>query len=288
MWAKISTSDPVSRVLSTWPHVSQNFGLWSGGSSLPTWLRVSRNLGLRSGGRSLPTWPHVSQNLSLFSGGRSLVRVLKGLFIFHHSQLLCVKYGVGIRINCRLAVYLKNINWSTVLRAWPINNFFLLLEDKSFTTQTTFLLSNYYFKVFDHQKKTFFTRKLVRCPAFRIRDILAQIRIHGSVPLTNGSGLGSRGLMTNNWEKRYRYSWQSFNLFLDQKLQFTYPYVSIKDIQATGEAFGPKKTPSNSKRKFINCIVFFWVIFAPLDPDPQHCIVHLLTDGKCSQWVAKI
>jgi hypothetical protein len=28
---------------------------------------------------------------------------------------------------------------------------------------------------------------------------------------------------------------------LDRKFQFTYPYVSIKDAEATGEAFGPQK-----------------------------------------------
>jgi hypothetical protein len=30
-------------------------------------------------------------------------------------------------------------------------------------------------------------------------------------------------------------------IFFDQKLQFTYPLASIKDAQATGEAFSPQK-----------------------------------------------
>jgi hypothetical protein len=37
---------------------------------------------------------------------------------------------------------------------------------------------------------------------------------------------------------------------IDQKLQFTYPLASIKDVQAAGEAFCPqKKTPSTSKNE---------------------------------------
>jgi hypothetical protein len=35
---------------------------------------------------------------------------------------------------------------------------------------------------------------------------------------------------------------KKFNFyFFDQKLQFSYPYASIKDAQATGEAFSPQK-----------------------------------------------
>ncbi len=30
-------------------------------------------------------------------------------------------------------------------------------------------------------------------------------------------------------------------IFLDQKLQFTYPWISVKDAQAIGEAFSPQK-----------------------------------------------
>jgi hypothetical protein len=55
-------------------------------------------------------------------------------------------------------------------------------------------------------------------------------------------------------------------IFFDQKLQFNYPYVSIRDVQATREVFIPqKKTSSTSKLKFSS---FLWVILALLDPDP--------------------
>jgi hypothetical protein len=36
------------------------------------------------------------------------------------------------------------------------------------------------------------------------------------------------------------YNWKFNFHFLDQKLQFTYPKASIKDAQATGEAFSPQ------------------------------------------------
>ncbi len=37
------------------------------------------------------------------------------------------------------------------------------------------------------------------------------------------------------------YSWKFLFLFFDQKLQFTYPYASLKDAQATEEAFNLKR-----------------------------------------------
>ncbi len=52
-------------------------------------------------------------------------------------------------------------------------------------------------------------------------------------------------------------------------MQFTYPEASIKDAQATGEAFGTqKRTASTSKHE--NSLLFsvLWVIFALLDPKP--------------------
>jgi hypothetical protein len=47
--------------------------------------------------------------------------------------------------------------------------------------------------------------------------------------------------------------------------------ASIKDIQATGEAFSPYKglTALGKKMKFINFFLFLWVIFALLGPDPD-------------------
>jgi hypothetical protein len=44
------------------------------------------------------------------------------------------------------------------------------------------------------------------------------------------------------------YSWKFNFYFLDQKLQFTYPYTSIKDAQATGEAFSTQKRTSNTSK----------------------------------------
>jgi hypothetical protein len=48
---------------------------------------------------------------------------------------------------------------------------------------------------------------------------------------------------------------------------FTY-YPSIKDVQATGEAFSSQKRISNtSKHEISSLSVFLWVISALLDPD---------------------
>ena len=56
-------------------------------------------------------------------------------------------------------------------------------------------------------------------------------------------------------------------------MQFTYPLASIKDSQATGEAFSPQKEhPALQKMKILSFFLFFGVIFALLDrdPDPQY------------------
>jgi hypothetical protein len=42
------------------------------------------------------------------------------------------------------------------------------------------------------------------------------------------------------------YSWKFYFYFLDKKLLFIYPYASIKDAQATGEAFSPEKRTSST------------------------------------------
>jgi hypothetical protein len=58
--------------------------------------------------------------------------------------------------------------------------------------------------------------------------------------------------MTKNWEK---FKAGKFLYFFDEKLQFSYPLASIKDAQATGEAFSPqKRTSSTSKHK--NSLLF--------------------------------
>jgi hypothetical protein len=52
-------------------------------------------------------------------------------------------------------------------------------------------------------------------------------------------------------------------------LQFTYPHASIKDAQATGEAFSPqKRISSTSKHENSLLFLYLWVIFVLLDPDP--------------------
>jgi hypothetical protein len=41
---------------------------------------------------------------------------------------------------------------------------------------------------------------------------------------------------------------EHFYIFFDQKLQFTYPKASLKDNQATGEAFNPQKRASSTSK----------------------------------------
>jgi hypothetical protein len=84
-----------------------------------------------------------------------------------------------------------------------------------------------------------------------------------------------------------------FKIFFGSKLQFTYPYVSIKDVQATEEAFSPqKRTSSTFKNKIINffyyCGSFLpcWIRIhirnpgldtdpgTPLNPDPIRIRIH--------------
>jgi hypothetical protein len=52
-------------------------------------------------------------------------------------------------------------------------------------------------------------------------------------------------------------------------LQFTYP-LSTRDASATGEASALKiEHPALQNMKFLNFFLFWWVIFALLDPDPD-------------------
>ncbi len=49
--------------------------------------------------------------------------------------------------------------------------------------------------------------------------------------------------------------------FLDQKLQFTYPYATIKDVQVTKEAFSSqKRTSSTSIHKMSYFFLLLWVM----------------------------
>jgi hypothetical protein len=53
-------------------------------------------------------------------------------------------------------------------------------------------------------------------------------------------------------------------MFFYQKLQFSYPYASIKDVQATEEAFSAqKRTSITSKLKISSFFIFFWGQFCP-------------------------
>ncbi len=57
---------------------------------------------------------------------------------------------------------------------------------------------------------------------------------------------------------------------MDQKLQFTYPWDSIKDVQVTEEAFSSqKRTSSTSKHEISKFFLLLRVIYALLDPDPD-------------------
>jgi hypothetical protein len=70
--------------------------------------------------------------------------------------------------------------------------------------------------------------------------------------------------MTKNWKK---FTAKKLNLNF-QKLQFTYPCASRKDVQATEEAFSPqKKHPELQNMKFLNFFLLLRIIFALLDPD---------------------
>jgi hypothetical protein len=60
-----------------------------------------------------------------------------------------------------------------------------------------------------------------------------------------------------------------FISFFDQKLQFTYPYASIKNIHSKLQLSALGEHSSLQKMKFINYFILFWVIFALLDPDPD-------------------
>jgi hypothetical protein len=90
------------------------------------------------------------------------------------------------------------------------------------------------------------------------------------------SGSGFRVLMTKNWKKDTVE--KNICIYLIKNCNF------IKDVQATGEAFGRQKRTSNTlKDEIYYLFIFFWVIFAlpdldsgtPLNPgrsgqDPQH------------------
>jgi hypothetical protein len=60
-----------------------------------------------------------------------------------------------------------------------------------------------------------------------------------------GSGTRSTQKHIKKKKKKKITAQKKINFFLVQKLQFTYPKASIKDAQATGEAFSPQKRTSS-------------------------------------------
>jgi hypothetical protein len=57
-------------------------------------------------------------------------------------------------------------------------------------------------------------------------------------------------LMTKNSKKFTAENFLYLPVFLDQKLQFTYPYASITNVQVAEEAFSSqKRTSSTSKHE---------------------------------------
>ncbi len=62
--------------------------------------------------------------------------------------------------------------------------------------------------------------------------------------------------MTKNWRKKH--SWNFFPSFLNKNCNLLLPRLSLKDVQATVEAFSPqKRTSSTSKMKFM--YIFFYL-----------------------------
>jgi hypothetical protein len=78
----------------------------------------------------------------------------------------------------------------------------------------------------------------------------------GSAFISSGSGSGSstlgwipiriQGFNDQIYIRRKKLQLKNKNL--DQKLQFTYPYASMKNVQVTEEAFSSQKRPSNTSK----------------------------------------
>jgi hypothetical protein len=85
------------------------------------------------------------------------------------------------------------------------------------------------------------------------------------------------------WLKNEKtYSWKQILIFFSN-IAIIYPLASLKDVQATGEAFSPqKRTSSTLKHESSLFFLFLWVIFALPDPDP-------LTSGSgTNHWYSGI
>ncbi len=67
----------------------------------------------------------------------------------------------------------------------------------------------------------------------------------------------NQGFYDKKCEKKLQLSNFLGFCFLDFKLQFTYPKVSIKDAQATGEALSPQKKTSSTSKHEITSLFYF-------------------------------
>ncbi len=78
------------------------------------------------------------------------------------------------------------------------------------------------------------------------------------------SGYGSTVFMAKNWRKKTAKIF--FFSFFDHKFQFTYPYVSSKDVQVTVEEkpSALKKNIQHFKRWNLLTVFSFWGPFRPL------------------------
>jgi hypothetical protein len=105
-------------------------------------------------------------------------------------------------------------------------------------------------------------------PVSRIRIHFIRIRIQHLRRNNDPDLIRIQGFADQKLEKIC--SWNFF-FFFDQKLLFTYPKTSIKDVRATKETLSTqKRISSTSKPEFLNFFLFLWVIFALLqNPDPD-------------------
>jgi hypothetical protein len=72
--------------------------------------------------------------------------------------------------------------------------------------------------------------------------------------------------MTKIREKKF--GAEKKEIFLDKKLQLTYPLSSIKDVQVTEKPSAlEREHPALQNMKFPNFFLLMWVIFVLLDPD---------------------
>ncbi len=82
---------------------------------------------------------------------------------------------------------------------------------------------------------------------FRIRIHLIQIRIQHFRLNTDPDPNTDPGFWGPKIEKNLQLK-KNYGIFLNQKLQYTYSQASIKDVQATEEAFSPEKRASSTSK----------------------------------------